>query len=776
MSDEQADFKKMIADALEKARKERESRAGSPADQQQDRPQQRQPGSQPGQRPGREQPDGGVRPVDSRRPQGVRPPVLPVLRDQAQTTDSGYRFLNPYNFVRWLEPPQQAGGTALDLLLDRCAPPPHDRYVGLSGRITCTVTAVTPLFISDSHETREDKTRPKPRGPEKEHRTYRFFEYAGRAALPASSLRGMIRSVFEAATNSCFAVFDPARRSYRYEATRAAALVPARVMANPKGGWQLQILPGFAPLTPGYRPKVLYAATVHLYDPIQGRPIRAPKVNLGRLRHGAKCYALVEKAGLFTYVHAVERNAAALPKPVGPKEEIVEGWLCINNQNIENKRKERLFFVGNGVPAPIVSLPKEVAQRYEDLIRDYQARHEDEVRDRQQSHHPVEQPKWKADPPDAGLSRYMYDKSDLELCEGTLVYASLNGPASSPRVDFIAPAAVPRVAYSRTAGELLPSYLHPCEDVEALCPACRTFGWVRGAHDEKQDLSESAITAYAGRVRFSHGTFTSDGDRGTLGGDEGITLAILGSPKSTTTRFYLLPDNRVPRDNMEDPEIGYDGHTVLRGRKVYRHHGVVRPAEYTRPSGGTGPIKDDQNRTVKGVRGPGNTWEFAIDFENLAQVELGALLWTLELEGAQHHRLGFAKPLGFGSVDVRITALELLEPEGRYRALTEAGWNEAPDQKTILLDTFRASITTHYDRPFLQLENVRDLLALLGEPPDLPIHYPRTDRAPAAEGKNFEWFMGNKRSGRDAGPRLALRLADKDTAGLPLLDRYGKNR
>lgn len=776
MSDEQTDIKKMIADALEKARTERESRAGSPADQQRDRSQQRRPGSQPGQRPGREQPGGGGRPIDSR-PRQNHPFAQSAERDRAQTTDSGYRFLNPYNFVRWLEPPQRTAGTSADLLLDRCAPPPHDRYVGLSGRITCTVTAVTPLFISDSHETHEDKTRPKPRGPEKEHRTYRFFEYDGQAALPASSLRGMVRSVFETATNSCFAVFDPARRSYRYEATRAAALVPARVIMNPGGGWQLQLLPGFAPLTPGYRPKVLYAATVHLYNPIQGRPIRAPKVNLGHLKHGDKCYALVEKAGLFTYVHAVEQNAAALRKPAGPKEEVVEGWLCINNQNIENKRKERLFFVGPGMPSSMVPLPKEIAKRYEDLIQDYQARHEDEVQDRQKNHHPLEQPKLKADPPDAGLSRYMYNKDDLELREGTLVYASLNGPASSPRVEFIAPAAVPRVAYSRTAGELLPKHLHPCEDVEALCPACRTFGWVRGAHGEKQDLPETTTTAYASRVRFSHGTFAPNGDRGTLDGEEGVTLAILGSPKSTTTRFYLLPDNRVPRDNMEDQEIGYDGHTVLRGRKVYRHHAAARPAEYVRASGGAGPIKDDQNRTVKGVRTPGNTWEFTIEFTNLAQVELGALLWALELEGTQHHRLGFAKPLGFGSVDLSISALELLDAEERYTDLSNGGgWHDAMGQKTALVDAFRTSMTAHYGKPFVQLENIRDLLALLGEPPDLPIHYPRADRVPSPEGKNFEWFMGNKRSGRDAGPRLALDLADEDHEGLPLLDRFGKYR
>jgi hypothetical protein len=69
---------------------------------------------------------------------------------------------------------------------------------------------------------------------------------------------------------------------------------------------------------------------------------------------------------------------------------------------------------------------------------------------------------------------------------------------------------------------------------------------------------------------------------------------------------------------------------------------------------------------------------------------------------------------------------------------------------------------------------VRDLKALAGKPSEFPIHYPRVSSEPTVEGKNFEWFMGNKRSGRDAGPRLVLPLADEDTDGLPLLDKYGR--
>jgi len=52
---------------------------------------------------------------------------------------------------------------------------------------------------------------------------------------------------------------------------------------------------------------------------------------------------------------------------------------------------------------------------------------------------------------------------------------------------------------------------------------------------------------------------------------------------------------------------------------------------------------------------------FDIEFHNLAPVELGALIYVLELEEGMHHRLGLAKPLGFGSVSVKIDELELID-------------------------------------------------------------------------------------------------------------------
>lgn len=58
---------------------------------------------------------------------------------------SEYKFLNPYNFVRVLPDNKGKDGEKPNVkLLGRCAPPPHDRYIGLTGKITCELIAKTP--------------------------------------------------------------------------------------------------------------------------------------------------------------------------------------------------------------------------------------------------------------------------------------------------------------------------------------------------------------------------------------------------------------------------------------------------------------------------------------------------------------------------------------------------------------------------------------------------------------------------------------------------------
>lgn len=174
---------------------------------------------------------------------------------------------------------------------------------------------------------------------------------------------------------------------------------------------------------------------------------------------------------------------------------------------------------------------------------------------------------------------------------------------------------------------------------------------------------------------------------------------------------------------------------------------------------------------MHGVQQAGSVFEFTVDFENLAPVELGALLWSLHLEG-WHHRIGYAKPLGFGSAQIEVVSVTLLNPETRYRSFGEDGWSDH-QQIEKWITVFKQAMASRFDAAFDQLANIRDLKALLSTTPLLPVHYPRPTRQPQPDGRQYEWFVGNKRGGQDPGPRIALPLAEDDTAGLPLIDKYG---
>lgn len=707
------------------------------------------------------------------RPVGVMPQTGHQTQTKTPTANQAYRFLNPYNFVRLL--PQQR--PQKNHILGDCPPPPHDRYVGLTGRITCKVEAVTPLFISDSHAVSEDASG---------HRTYRFFQVEGQAALPASSLRGMFRSVFEAVTNSCFVAFNEDPLSFHFASARASWLVPARVERDDET-WRLRLLPGTTSLqieSPNEKnPQGMqYAAWSASYWPIkpsktlQGMGPKGRQQNPKQLAsrqsfiqrtqsavlnpegivHGEECYALLE---FFQHPHPriqfwnvveVRRDPSALKPKNGQR--IEHGWLCITNQNIEPKHSERFFFRAqeNQIGPESIDLPEEVRHAYEALIKDYQERHRNAVQKRQKKG----QSPGRRLGDEPAFSRFVYRYEERQLKGGELVYAMLEGRADAPRVKFIVPVSVPRVGYEHSVGNMLSQSWHRCKDYDHLCPACRVFGWVR---ESAEDIGQEAPTAYAGRVRFSHGTLIhSEGELPET------TLAILSTPKPTTTPFYLLDKNGQP-----DPGVTYDTASAqLRGRKFYRHQGKAKPEEYQRNE------KSDQNRTVRGALKPGATFTFTVDFENLAPLELGALLYALGLEEGMFHRLGYAKPLGFGSVKVRVESVQTIDWEARLHSIEpEAGWQsvDGTQHKQKFLDTMRNIYGGGFDKV------LDDLRALLGTPPELPIHYPRPTTRFDPGHPQFEWFMGNKRRiEKHKNDAVSLHLADADTQGLPLIEKDGK--
>lgn len=706
-------------------------------------------------------------------------PAATKVRPVAQDTE-GYRFLNPYNFVRILTPPNPTPDDFEACLLDRCPPPPHDRWIGYNGQIVCELETVTPLFISDVETYYASK-------PDQmmDHKTHQFYQCdfgeGPKPALPASSLRGMVRNIFETVTNSCFANFDYDKRlSFHLPAADALKLTPARVETDDEGHWQLRLMTGTATLTISDRPHdMLYAARIERYESLIARMRKhAPKpqpniISIDNLVHGSECYSILKKLNFppVWQVEQIARNLNELPEHLRSK--AVHGYLCLNNQNIETKRFERFFFRDiKASGAEYVPLPESVRERYRELIQDYQKRHAESVTKREKSNSKPNEVKGN----EAAFSRFILDDT-ARLRKNELVYAMLSGTTQSPSVEYIVPVSVPRVGYERRTSQLLPIHAWKCDHYNELCPACRTFGWVYGSTPGAHNaLDEKQQAAYAGRLRFGHGKLKGQFKSLT---EKRIPLAILSSPKPTTTRFYLKPSYKPPQNGLDDFSAGYDNKdNVLRGRKYFRHHGRSKNIAYWSSNEREYVHRgenSDQNRSLTNAAAPGNKFVFTIDFENLASVELGALLWSLQLNENTSHRLGLGKPLGFGSVKITVKKAMLTEPKTRYG---ENWLKENNILKENLLqnwihqqiEAFTNATSRAYNLAFEELLHVQDILALLSDPnPDLPIHYPRSQHSPSPDGKNFEWFMGNVRNRR---ARFALEIP-KEESGFPLIDKRG---
>lgn len=118
-------------------------------------------------------------------------------------------FHNPYNFV-----PAPLRNTSHGELGDHC-PIAQDAFLPnrYSGRIRVRMTVKTPLLVPDTENVRESSTG---------HKTYSLLVAPdGKPLIPASSVRGMLRSAYEAATNSRFGKFsENHRQKLKYREAR----------------------------------------------------------------------------------------------------------------------------------------------------------------------------------------------------------------------------------------------------------------------------------------------------------------------------------------------------------------------------------------------------------------------------------------------------------------------------------------------------------------------------------------------------------------------------
>lgn len=242
------------------------------------------------------------------------------------------------------------------------------------------------------------------------------------------------------------------------------------------------------------------------------------------------------------------------------------------------------------------------------------------------------------------------------------------------KLTFFGHAMMFRLPYHNTPLDFVPEHLRRESDLDL---AEAIFGYTKS-----KAIPEGKERAYAGRVFFTDARFQSAAG-GVWLSTEPITPKILSSPKPTTFQHYLTQDQPDDKRSLNHYASEFSK-TVIRGHKLYWHKGPVGQGNI-QESETIDWSEDSQHTQIKPVKA-GVIFRYRIYFENLSEVELGALLWALVLPGETNkeyrHKLGMGKPLGMGSVKINPT-LYLSNRRSRYTQLFEGeSWHRAerPEQ------------------------------------------------------------------------------------------------
>lgn len=676
------------------------------------------------------------------------PTNRPPKREEPRRTNGANKkeerkepFLNPYTFVPAFSRKKTTGalGDAVPWGADRL----HEE--NWTGTIGVTLTVQTPLLLLD---TARAANAP---GTDEGHLTYPVLLRNGRPHLPATAIKGMLRSAYEAITNSRFGVFTGHDEApgWRRIVDDAQKMRPVRLSDDEK--------------------------TLEFWDAVN-LPCYWPKKTLKYPGGG------VPKHGDHVWVEAVTVQRAEEARDIRryedgcPGEGWEEGFVFTTRRNVENKKSERVFVRRSHET-------EELTERLRDRWQALMEHHRERERDIEFG--------------DYEISPHRESEERRKLAPGKFCWAYRPGN----RIEALYPVMIPRDLALRSPDTMVPPKVEPAPCYSNLSPADRVFGWVA-----QDDGASTRPAAYRGRLRIRDVACVTPTDQAVVRfPGHGLPLAILGQPKPAQGRFYLSRSANEPHRPIDWRTSKNDVHRssdrALRGRKVYWHHkeasedetydaywnppaaaegdptqeliGGLLFREYVRPNAPSenadprgratfetteAQQRDKQNRSLLGWIGKDTEFTFSIEVRDIPAAELGALLWLLDLEADCHHRLGLGKPLGFGSVHLSLakehTKLHIGAQWARYYRELEDELPESPVEtvQDACLQAFEEAAQKQPQWAKIRLA----FLAIARGRDGIPVHYPRARPSgmtgqrtpPNPAGESYAWFTANEKTSR----------------------------
>ena len=538
------------------------------------------------------------------------------------------QFVNPYNFI------------ATDFSQDTKMT--EAKKGMLSGVIECSLFTRTPLAIPGERINEKHKN----------HHRYKFMRCGDELMIPGSSLRGVIRTMYETVTDSCYVTTDPKKViTIRSNDPYKAGLLMREQEEDGNVRWKLYRADRYIVKIKNYvreakgDKKGNDFTKEGWYDTKKKEELL--KIGLGskvyfknyETRNGKDRYEKTDKKTKKN--HFVGYYAYDVRKPDQFEKEVDEdeGYLYIG-EFFSKKHFESIFTKGTLVQDD-KNIINDAMERLDEIVEVYR-------KEKINSNY-KEKPSRTED--HTGYKQYEKAKSLgvipvwYDISETGNLYLSM--------------ACIGRMAYKNRMGDLLNQKV-ACHSKTKLCKACALFGFVgKGSEEDRKE-------AIGSRIRVTD-AFLAEGQEDAIMGF--YRLRELSSPKESYMPFYLKHEKEEKSSKKNVWSYDADGVT-LRGRKFYWHwdyetykqkHPNMTYIPYEREKENENEMKiqpTDRNATMELVK-PKQEFRFKIYFDQITKQQLQELLWTVSLgtndaNSGNCYKIGHGKPLGLGSVKIVI--------------------------------------------------------------------------------------------------------------------------
>lgn len=264
------------------------------------------------------------------------------------------------------------------------------------------------------------------------------------------------------------------------------------------------------------------------------------------------------------------------------------------------------------------------------------------------------------------------------------------------------------VGYEAPYKKLVSRDFFRCTNNNDLCLSCRIFGMIRprpGDGNSDKEV-EQGKNLFLGKVNIGDARAPK-----TSPLYNAMYTADLMGPMPHHADFYL--------DSTKN---------TIAGRKYYFHH-AAPPVDTRRAT--------NYNRYIQPLD-MGTTFHVRLDFVGLTADEFAALLLAITLEEEMRHKIGYAKPLGLGSVQLIPQSMTLIDYASRYTQPGERGQTPYTHESIVLL---RNALFSAFAKNHLIPQSLQDLRRIWHWPPNPQVIYDYPDYGwfddPANAGKSI---------------------------------------